>query len=116
MKRLAAATGISIPGDEEHRENRVAGLGPLLGISTGILVGAALGTARALGWTPRTSVGVLATAGAALMTSNLPMTALKVTDPRRWSVTDWISDLVPHLAYGTVAYLLVASATRPPQR
>jgi hypothetical protein len=31
-----------------------------------------------------------------------PMTALGVTDPRTWAATDWISDVVPHLAYGTV--------------
>jgi hypothetical protein len=30
------------------------------------------------------------------------MTVLGVTDPRTWSAVDWISDLVPHLAYGAV--------------
>lgn len=29
-----------------------------------------------------------------------PMVALKVTDPRKWSAGSWLSDLVPHLAYG----------------
>jgi hypothetical protein len=31
------------------------------------------------------------------------MTVLKITDPRQWSTSDWLSDLVPHLAYGVVA-------------
>ena len=30
------------------------------------------------------------------------MTVLGVTDPRTWSAVDWISDLVPHLAYAAV--------------
>jgi hypothetical protein len=30
------------------------------------------------------------------------MTVLGVTDPRAWSLVDWISDVVPHLAYGAV--------------
>jgi hypothetical protein len=28
------------------------------------------------------------------------MAAMGVSDPRKWSVSDWLSDLVPHLAYG----------------
>ena len=31
------------------------------------------------------------------------MTALGVDDPRSWSASSWLSDLVPHLAYGAVA-------------
>jgi len=27
---------------------------------------------------------------------------LGVTDPRTWSRADWVSDIVPHLAYGAV--------------
>lgn len=30
------------------------------------------------------------------------MTVLGVTDPRSWSVGAWVSDVVPHLAYGAV--------------
>ncbi|MEU3465011.1 hypothetical protein ABZ721_34300 [Streptomyces sp. NPDC006733] len=33
-----------------------------------------------------------------------PGAAAGVSDPRRWSRTDWISDAVPHLAYGLAAY------------
>jgi hypothetical protein len=41
------------------------------------------------------------------------MTVLGVTDPRSWSVTDWVSDLVPHLAYGAVAGGVLQRLTRP---
>jgi hypothetical protein len=37
-----------------------------------------------------------------MVAANGPMTALKGTDPRTWSVSDWASDVVPHLVYGTV--------------
>jgi hypothetical protein len=62
----------------------LAGLARAAGIRTSPLVGTAL-----------TTVGVL-------IGSNGPMTVLGITDPRTWSTTDWISDVVPHLAYGVV--------------
>jgi hypothetical protein len=34
--------------------------------------------------------------------ANGPMTAMGLTDPRTWSRTDWLSDVLPHLAYGWV--------------
>lgn len=38
---------------------------------------------------------------------NGPMTALRITDPRSWDANSWVTDLVPHLAYGVVtAYML----------
>jgi hypothetical protein len=45
--------------------------------------------------------GLVATLGA-LIGSNGPMTALGVTDPRTWPVSSWVTDLVPHVAYGLV--------------
>jgi hypothetical protein len=28
------------------------------------------------------------------------MAALGVTDPRKWSLEEWLADLLPHLGYG----------------
>jgi hypothetical protein len=36
----------------------------------------------------------------AMAASDGSMTALGLTDPKSWSSTDWLSDAVPHLAYG----------------
>ena len=48
------------------------------------------------------------TAGAAAMaSSDTAMAALGVSDPRSWSATDWLSDAVPHLAYGMVTAAVV---------
>ena len=48
----------------------------------------------------RTSLLAGLAAGAAGTTG--PMALLGVTDPRRWPASSWVSDLVPHLAYGLV--------------
>jgi hypothetical protein len=103
VEALAKRTGVTIPGDEEARRNRVAGLGPLLGIASGIGVGVLLGVARAAGLKPGPAVGAMLAGTGALVAGNGPMTVLGVTDPRTWSATDWVSDLVPHAVYGVVA-------------
>ena len=76
-------------------------------LSASVAVGAALGLADdavqgALGNVPAGVCGVLVGA-AALVGANVPMVVLGITDPRSWSATDWVSDVVPHLAYGLVA-------------
>ena len=102
VEALAAKVHVPIPGDEPKRHNRVAGLGPLTGLAAGVGIGVLTGLVRATGFRSRPLVGTgLLTAGV-LVATNGPMTVLGITDPRTWSRTDWISDVVPHLAYGVV--------------
>ena len=110
VERLAETLGAEIPGDEEQRSNRIAGLGPMLGIAAGLGVGALVGVARAAGIRSGAVTGTLLTTAVVLVASNGPMTVLKVTDPRTWSATDWISDLLPHLAYGVVTHATAVAA------
>jgi hypothetical protein len=112
IEKLSARASLSIPGDEQTRNNRVSGLGALTGIVAGVSVGAGLGVARAAGWRPGFLLGSAATGLAALLVGNGPMTLLGVTNPRSWSATDWISDVVPHIAYGTVAAGVLQGLTR----
>jgi hypothetical protein len=51
---------------------------------------------------PPWALGALLTGGGAMLGANGPMAVLKVSDPRSWSRADWLSDVVPHLAYGAV--------------
>jgi hypothetical protein len=102
VEKLAEVTGTKIPGSAEERSNRIAGLGPLTGLIVGTGVGAVLGLARTAGYRPGLLGSSLAASVGALIGSNGPMTILGITDPRTWSGPDWVSDLVPHLAYGTV--------------
>ena len=99
---LAEKAGVTIPGDEQTRQNRVQGLGPITGLVAGVGVGALVGLVRALGPRPSPVVGTALVTAGVLVATNGPMTVLGVTDPRTWSTTDWISDVVPHLAYSAV--------------
>lgn len=103
VTKLASEAHVAIPGNDEARQNRLAGLGPLTGLATGVGVGAVLGLGRSAGWRPGVLISTLAATVGALVGSNGPMTVLGVTDPRIWAVKDWVSDFVPHLAYGAVA-------------
>lgn len=99
---LAETMGVHIPGDDKTRANRLAGLGPLLGIAAGAGVGAVFGVARALGFRPPLLVGALLAGAGAMAATDLPMAALGVSDPRTWAAQDWLSDAVPHAVYGLV--------------
>jgi len=89
-------------GDEESAGTRREALGALLGIATGLGVGAAYGLIR--GWVrvplPVAAVGLGA---AAMAGSDIPMTALGLTDPREWDSASWAADVLPHLAFGAAA-------------
>src|SRR3954467_3245854 len=98
VERMAETAHVSIPGEGDRRSSRVEGLGALTGLVAGIGVGGLFGLARAAGF----RAGTLLTTATVLVSTNGPMTVLGITDPRTWSRTDWISDLVPHLAYGAV--------------
>jgi hypothetical protein len=102
VEKLASVSHIRIPGDDDAQANRVAGLGPLLGIAAGIGVGAALGVVRQrTGLRPGLATAVLAGAGA-MAAGNGPLAVMRLTNPADWSLADWMSDIVPHLAYGGV--------------
>lgn len=101
--KLADLAGADL-GDEEEAPNRREGLGALLGLVTGLGVGAAYGLVRGLVHVPLpVAAGCLG--AAAMAGSDLPMTALGLTDPREWDAASWASDIVPHLAYGAAAAL-----------
>ncbi|MFE9657310.1 hypothetical protein [Micromonospora sp. NPDC006431] len=100
VRRLASLAGVK-PGDDPPTKHRITGLGALLGYSAGL--GAAACYARLNRHRlPRPAAALVLTA-LAMAGSNTPMTMLGITDPRRWSATDWASDLIPHLADGAVA-------------
>ncbi len=109
---LVSRAGLRIPGEEDTRKNRVAGLGPLNGIFVGVGIGAVLGLARTAGWRPHVLTAGLVTGLGAMAATDSSMAALGVSDPRTWTLMDWLSDVVPHLAYG-LATAAVAQALDP---
>jgi hypothetical protein len=113
VEKLAEKAHVDIPGDEETRQNRVQGLGPLTGLVAGVGVGVVAGLVRAAGFRSSPPVGTVLTSLAAMAGGNGPMALLGVSDPRQWSTTDWLSDVVPHLAYGLVVKTTMDAFDRP---
>jgi hypothetical protein len=102
VEALAEQVHVAVPGQDETRQNRLQGLGALTGIAAGIGIGVLAGLARAAGLRSQPLVGTALTTVGVLIGTNGPMTVLGITDPRTWSATDWVSDVVPHLAYAAV--------------
>jgi hypothetical protein len=101
VEQLAGKAHVPL-GEGEKKQNRVQGLGPLTGLGAGIGMGVVVGLLRAAGLRSRPVVGTgLITAGV-MAAANGPMVVMGITDPRSWSAVDWLSDVVPHLAYGAV--------------
>lgn len=100
-ERLAEAAGMPL-GEQDAARGRAQGLGGLLGILTGLGVGAAYGALRTVVPRPCPVVAAAGLGVAVVVASAAPMTALGLTDPRRWGVAGWLSDLVPHFTYGLV--------------
>lgn len=98
VDKFAERAGLSL-GEDEIAENRRQALGALLGFGVGIGVGAAYGLVRSRG---RVFPDALALGVAASAASEGPAVALGFTDPRTWGAAGWISDVVPHVAYGVV--------------
>lgn len=92
-------------GGGEPVENRQQALGALVGAVTGIGIGMLYGVVRLIlprppAWLSGAALGSLAMAAA-----DYPATHLGVTEPRDWSGTDWLADVLPHMAYGVATAL-----------
>ncbi|MFI0372639.1 hypothetical protein ACH35V_32655 [Actinomadura sp. 1N219] len=101
-ERLLGITRSVKDGDDDGVENRRSAIGALLGVGSGLGVGALYGLAAPkLNGAPLIARGIVAGLTANLGTTG-PMVVLGVTEPRTWPVSSWLSDLAPHLAYGIV--------------
>ena len=98
--QLLSRAGVDIgPEDEEATAHRAGAVGALLGYASGVGIGGAYGLVRRR----RRPAGRRAGIGlgvAAMALTNGPMVLQGLTDPRTWGVAGWVSDIVPHVAYG----------------
>lgn len=110
--------GRELPGSSEQQDARRTGLGALAGIGSGLAVGVGASALRAFGLRLPGPVAAVATGAGAMAATNLPMTALGLTDPREWTAADWVSDAIPHLAYGIGTHAVIAATddTVPPAK
>ncbi|MGW4502834.1 hypothetical protein ACWENR_30035 [Micromonospora sp. NPDC004336] len=99
--RLAGVAHVDL-GPEDRAANRRSGLGPLLGYGMGVAAGVGYALlARGRRMPLALGTGVLG--GGVMTMSDGSMTLLGVTDPRTWRPSDWVADVVPHVAYGMAA-------------
>lgn len=110
VEKIAGGVGHPVPGSGDARDNRLSGLGALSGIAVGCGTGAAVALLRHAGVRMPWWLGGAATGALAMAATDLPMARLGVSDPTTWSVTDWVSDVVPHLMYGLVTYGVVTAS------
>lgn len=108
---LAERAGADL-GSGETADSRREGLGALLGYATGLAVGGLYGLLAGDSRLPR-PVAALGLSAMAMAASVAPLTVLRLTDPRDWSASSWVSDIVPHLAYGLTAATVYDRLTRP---
>jgi hypothetical protein len=104
IQRLAQSVRLGALANKEGDapKNRRSGTSALLGY--GIGMGAASAYARlrpSVPWLPW-QVGGLILGAATLVASEGSATALGATDWSEWSLTDWISDIVPRSLFGLV--------------
>ncbi|MET7612513.1 hypothetical protein [Streptomyces seoulensis] len=111
--RLVDDVGLHVGGTGEQRSNRLSALGALSGIGVGVATGVVVSVAHRAGARVPWWMGSLVTGVLAMAATDVSMTRLGVTDPRTWSPTDWVSDLVPHLVFGAVTYGVVAGDGHP---
>lgn len=88
--------------EDQAAQNRESGLGALLGYVNGLGTGLAYGLLRSQLDDVSLPVAGAVVGLAAMAASDVPLVALKVSNPKTWGFSGWLSDLVPHLIYGLV--------------
>lgn len=78
---------------------------------TGVGVGALAGVLRALVLRLGPVLGPVLLGASAMTATDASLTSLGVTDPRQWDTTAWLSDAVPHLAFGVASYATLRATT-----
>ncbi|MEZ5298298.1 MAG: hypothetical protein R2697_19110 [Ilumatobacteraceae bacterium] len=81
-------------------DNRAEAGGALLGLATGVAGGLAYGALRPHVKGVPTLLAGLAAGLAVMAATDSSMAASGVTKPSQWGVGGWLSDLVPHAAFG----------------
>lgn len=104
VQQLADRIGVNLSTgvSDEQADDRKQALGALMGYVTGLSVGAVYGLLRSLAPdVPRPLAAVALGLGAMAATDGATV-LLGNADPREWSASSWLTDIVPHLVYGAV--------------
>src|SRR5215212_11086095 len=96
IEALASAT------TGNQADNRRSAAGALLGYTLGVGLGGAYGLVRPILGRVSTPLAGVAVGLAAMTAADASYAVTGASDPKTWTITDWISDLVPHVIYGLV--------------
>jgi hypothetical protein len=99
VRSLAGRVGVRLGGTPERREARETGAGALMGTVVGVSAGMVIGLARRPDLPRGRAVDVGVAWAVAMLAGNGPLASLGISDPRSWSVDDWLTDVLPHVAY-----------------
>jgi hypothetical protein len=111
VERMAGRLGISL-GEGETAENRREAIGVLLGYAAGMTAGAAYALLRPHARPVPEPLAAAAVAAATMAATDGMTAALGASDPRSWSAADWVTDIVPHLAFGLAVVKTEAALQR----
>ncbi|SCF25351.1 hypothetical protein [Micromonospora mirobrigensis] len=101
VQRMADVTHVNL-GPAERAAHRRAGIGSVFGFVNGVLAVSLFAAFRGRRRPPLpVAAGVIGIGG--MLVADGSMTALGVTDPRRWGAEGWFEDALPYVAYGLVA-------------
>ena len=92
-------------------QNRQSGLGALTGFAAGLGIGAVYGLLRPRFASVSVPVASVGLGLGAMASSDIPLVASGLTDPRKWGTSGWASDLIPHIAYGVCTALTFEALT-----
>ncbi len=95
-----------VGSQDQSAQNRESGLGALLGYVDGLGIGIVYGLLRSQFDTVSVPLAATGVGAAAMAASDVPLIALKVSDPRSWGLSGWAADAIPHLVYGLVTVLV----------
>jgi hypothetical protein len=87
---------------DEQTKNRRSALGSLAGYTFGVSVGVLYSTAQPLFSKLPIGARAVILGGLVMAAMDVPATALRATDPKKWGLSAWMSDIVPHVMYGLV--------------
>jgi hypothetical protein len=105
--KVAAALGAdlhikAITPENESSEagNRRSAAGALLGYATGLSLGVIYGGLRATNFEANPLTTAIGLGIGAMAMGDVPAVVTGATNVREWGKSDWLSDIVPHIAYG----------------
>jgi len=113
---LAKAVGLplssqGVGSEDETAQNRESGLGALLGYVNGLGVGVAYGLLRSRQDDIPIPVAGIGVGLAAMAASDIPLIALRVSNPKTWGFSGWAAEAIPHLVYGLVTATVYEALT-----